>query len=479
MVKKPKLDIPVPQINTVTSYNTDVSADYQVKDSYVRYHRQSEKEWREGVDYCADMEDEIWLGGNAKFGARVAGGGDGPKLTLSALENILDLWEKATAWDIIITIQQAESLVAQKLPELVQLFPQKERGSVRFKQVIHDIYQYWVAKRSKLRRPLLRRYWPVTSSDDTNPHLVFRPREKEKYKLRKKRQNDAEAMAKLRQLRCDFENLRHVLELVKQREELFRIHVQLRVELFQQRLYDIVDTSGLPRVSQRFPQGIPTEILQIPNHFNGNQPRMKMKRSPSVTPSSNTLATIPTQRVDAYTSPPPHVAGRNGGEPAPNFLHPLPTRETFVADWDGIAPPIPNYDGNELSTATPSRCRYRPRIGRGGRVCLDRIPHLVQPDFPTIYRAGYSMNDSHNNGNTTTKVEHVMSMLPQPLDAIALKEKIEAICLAALQEDVNSALKPHEGQEDGDGDEVVVRVDDWMERDDQPWGDERYVLGPL
>lgn len=48
------------------------------------------------------------------------------------------------------------------------------------KQIVQEVYQYWVSKRQRYKKPLLRRFWPVTSINDTNPHLVFRPREKER-----------------------------------------------------------------------------------------------------------------------------------------------------------------------------------------------------------------------------------------------------------------------------------------------------------
>ena len=42
-------------------------------------------------------------------------------------------------------------------------------GVTTIKHVITDVYNYWVSRRSKLKRPLLRRFWPVTSGNDTNP----------------------------------------------------------------------------------------------------------------------------------------------------------------------------------------------------------------------------------------------------------------------------------------------------------------------
>ena len=71
---------------------------------------------------------------------------------------------------------------------------------------MRQVYNYWVAKRSRLRRPLLPQ--------------VFRQRGKEKRRLRKKRQNDMEAHRKMRQLRADFERVGRLCDLILRRERV-------------------------------------------------------------------------------------------------------------------------------------------------------------------------------------------------------------------------------------------------------------------
>jgi len=62
----------------------------------------------------------------------------------------------------------------------------------------NDIYEYWLSIRIHTKLPLLRRFWPAISGTDTNPHSVFRARDKEKYKLRRSRKNDIDAYRKVR-----------------------------------------------------------------------------------------------------------------------------------------------------------------------------------------------------------------------------------------------------------------------------------------
>jgi len=93
------------------------------------------------------------------------------------LEIMFDILEKATGFEAIITLDQAEYLIVKKLPQFYHMYPVRAKaGIVTIRHVMTDVYYYWVSKRSKLKRPLIRRFWPVTSTDDTNPHLIFRPR---------------------------------------------------------------------------------------------------------------------------------------------------------------------------------------------------------------------------------------------------------------------------------------------------------------
>lgn len=41
-------------------------------------------------------------------------------------------------------------------------------------KLLTDVYKYWVVKRDKWGKPLVRKFWPVVPATDTNPHLVFR-----------------------------------------------------------------------------------------------------------------------------------------------------------------------------------------------------------------------------------------------------------------------------------------------------------------
>jgi len=514
------------------------------------------------------------------------------QLPLDMFEIIIDILEKSTGFDMIVPIGHAQDIILERLPQLYQMYPVKAPRHIRsgvsggdgagrpspsssssgsspvvtIRHVLSDVYHYWMSKRSKLKRPLLRQFWPVTSTEDTNPHSVFRPREKEKYKLRKKRQNDMDSYRKLQQLKEDFSQIRLMLSMIRQREELNRSLIMLQQEWFEQKLYDAVDTSGLCRISQRLDRKSLDELMQVESHYDiqdtggssgGRRKKQQQSRRGSgtglgVKNASRSTSPVPesssvnfglpshTGGIDSSAEDdgraPMKIAGQNGGEPAPNFLQPLSTRESYATSWEGSVPPVTTYVDSRQETIT--RFRHRPRIGRGGRVVIDRLPLPTDPSFSpnTYFIAGHApastsmvktITQSQAQPQTQTgqneKIERskgrLLDLLPPPLDHDELSRRIEDICLTALQEDYKSLYQASaessrgggragvggigghlssavagggsaagaagggEGSsddvEENDGRAVVVSMKDWLDTDDQLWGEERYAIGPI
>lgn len=57
-----------------------------------------------------------------------------------------------------------------------------------------------------------------------------------------------------------------------------------------------------------------------------------------------------------------------------------------------------------------------------------------------------------------------------------MSRRVEELCAAAIRQDYETMGG---GDEENDGDEVIVKVKDWIGTDDQLWGDERFTLGPI
>lgn len=443
------------------------------------------------LEYVADAEDEEWHR-TSRFGGDSADEVDGdgePRLPLRLMEKMIDILEKLTGFETIITTDQAEKALVKRIPELALRFPAKNRsGGATIKQVVQEIYSYWVQKRSKLKRPLLRRFWPVTASDDTNPHLVFRPREKEKYKLRKKRQNDMDAFRKMKQLRQDFNKVRILLDLVCRRERLNACMVQMQAKWFKHKMFDIVDTSDSAGPKDSVKREDVEKLLDVPSYFDvssigatGHKKKRRRRtgefdgsRASSPGAGSSRMYDVDGS-ISRSSVAPAVIAGQNHGEPAPLFLHPLRSRESFVSSWDTAVPFVTNYVD---SHPTPTfRFRHRPRIGRGGRLCIDRLPHPPHPDIVpvTVFTAGEGLPRS------VEPQGRLLDLMPTPLDRAALSRRIEEICAGALKEDLDNAAATTtavDGDEN-DCDEVVVKVEDWLNTDDQLWGNERFAIGPI
>lgn len=104
---------------------------------------------------------------------------------------------------------------------------------------IPHIYYYWIRKREKNQKPLLRQYWPQTQPNDANPHHVFRARDKERYRLRRQqKRNDMEAFRKMQYLRREFDKASLLLQCVLERENLNQAAFQLQTEIFEQIIHD-------------------------------------------------------------------------------------------------------------------------------------------------------------------------------------------------------------------------------------------------
>ena len=311
---------------------------------------------------------------------------------------------------------------------------------------------------------------------------MFRPREKEKYKLRKKRQNDMDAFRKMKQLRSDFDNLRAVLELVKKREELNRLHLQMQIDLFQQRLHDVIDTSGQARESESLNRVELKEALTIPNLFDMQGRRAKRPRT-STTPlnvptsmGASTTLHLAGAAIPAPDGLPRSVAGQNHGQPAPHFLQPLYSRETFETSWQDAVPFVETYIDSHPQVTF--RYRHRPRLGRGGRLCIDRVPQLHDGDKPplTVFTAGKGLKPYRD------PKARLLDLLPKPLDHLSLSRKVEEICVAGIQQDFEKRMLPpaNGGEaEENDADEVIVKTSDWNDTDGHLWGEERYAIGPF
>ncbi|GLD94035.1 hypothetical protein PINS_up002646 [Pythium insidiosum] len=410
-----KKNIPIPVTLPVESYEDEVSADFVVPTSYVRFQTVPSSlgaagnflaaplpstvtiavPSRPAAKHADDEESQVeldmevaemqWLKSHPKYGEN---GDPRYQLSLPRFARMLECLENACAMinPNVITLAEAEEVLA------------KELGIVKtpLYRVTVDVYNYWVAKRQALKRPLLRKYWPQTPLNDTNPHLVFRPREKERYKLRKHRKNDMDGYRKLMQLRSDFERVKQMLELVMRRERAKRLEVEFLDEIRQQATYELTDRSGVTRKPT-----IPIEDMKL------DKKKRKKKRKANdqddehqddasrsragAQDSSSGTGSAASGGVTGSTAAPAAVSqgvsGSNGNladvSTRMSTFMDYDTTENVKAFGDGDSDldqpfypsyPLPSSQVLASVFARPPKFRCRGRVGRGGRLIIDRVP---------------------------------------------------------------------------------------------------------
>ncbi|XP_018333423.1 uncharacterized protein LOC108742649 isoform X2 [Agrilus planipennis] len=210
------LIIPTPEVTDITdkeAYEKLYPANYKQPRQLI--HMQPFAMEQDIIDYDMDSEDERWLMSQTQ------------KLELSPLkfEEMMDKLEKSSG-QTVVTLNEAKALLKED------------------DDLIIAVYDYWLNKRLKTQHTLI----PQVKTEHragialNNPYLAFR-RRTEKMQTRKNRKNDESSYEKMLKLRRDLCRAVTLLELVKRREKIKREYVHLTIEVFEKR-YQARDFSG-------------------------------------------------------------------------------------------------------------------------------------------------------------------------------------------------------------------------------------------
>mmetsp|Transcript_27502 Transcript_27502/g.80872 ORF Transcript_27502/g.80872 Transcript_27502/m.80872 type:complete len:307 (-) Transcript_27502:301-1221(-) len=305
-----------------------------------------------------------------------------------------------------------------------------------------------------------------------------------------------DAYRKMKQLRKDFDQMRILLELVRKRERINHCMVEMQFEWFEQRMYDLTDTSGLPRISHKLDRDAVDKAMEVPKIFDTKEVdkgrKKKRKRgsdSRSTSPTPDAASTGDLSIAVSVSEAQVTVAGENNGLPAPIYVNPLDSRESYITEWNNVtgAPAITSYiDSHPVPTF---RFRHRPRVGRGGRIVIDRHPCPPNPEGTpvSVFTVGEGLGKC---GDNVEPAERLLQLLPKPLDHKKVSERIERICTEAMEEDDDIAqekgvalntVSASSGQNEmeTDGELVLVPMEDWIETPEQLWGEEQFAIGPV
>ncbi|XP_077664413.1 enhancer of polycomb homolog 1 isoform X3 [Eretmochelys imbricata] len=406
--------IPVPEAESnIAYYESIYPGEFRMPKQLI--HIQPFSLDAEQPDYDLDSEDEAFVNKLKK------------RMDISPLqfEEMIDRLEKGSG-------QQPVSLQEAKL-----LLKEDD-------ELIREVYEYWIKKRKNCRGPSLIpavKQEKRDGSSTNDPYVAFR-RRTEKMQTRKNRKNDEASYEKMLKLRRDLSRAVTILEMIKRREKSKRELLHLTLEIMEKR-YNLGDYSGeimSEVMAQRQPMKPTYAIPIIPvtnsspfkhqeamelKEFKVNKqekadvirPKRKYEKKPKVLPSSaaatpqqTSPAALPVfnaKDLNQYDFPSSDeeplsqvMSGSSEAEEENDPDGPFAFRRKagcqYYAphlDQTGNWPWSSPKDGRLgdvryrycLTTLTvPQRCIgfARRRVGRGGRVLLDR----AHSDYNSTFR---------------------------------------------------------------------------------------------
>ncbi|GBF97060.1 hypothetical protein Rsub_09533 [Raphidocelis subcapitata] len=408
--KKPQKEIPTPEVHFVETYHRDYLPVFVANQHYA--HGKGGSGYRDDavVEYDLDNEDEDWLEAYNTGGA---------KLSDTKFERMLWKLELACAEATEDALMRAGASVAERtsataLAAIDHLGKDLALGvllEVGARDVIaNDVYEYWAAKRRRWGKPILRRLQAPTSASDTNPFNVFRPREKvNRPQTRRRRDNPEECMEKLRSMQ---DNVRAALGIVceiirreRRKRDLTHTEVELQRIRVRQRHDPRTNGSledaaqfGMAQLKARNSKNRELDVLRAGGRLLANGVRIEPTVRPSKRQRRPELLPYLRQEVARLAPPPPPPASEEMAFAWPISLPKLleqhsqrlwraavdaresAARRALAANAE---PPPPLGPAKEVLAGAPPALRVpegaavagssRLRLGRGGRVVLDRV----------------------------------------------------------------------------------------------------------
>ncbi|XP_008579767.1 PREDICTED: enhancer of polycomb homolog 1 isoform X1 [Galeopterus variegatus] len=411
--KRDNMVIPVPEAESnIAYYESIYPGEFKMPKQLI--HIQPFSLDAEQPDYDLDSEDEVFVNKLKK------------KMDICPLqfEEMIDRLEKGSG-------QQPVSLQEAKL-----LLKEDD-------ELIREVYEYWIKKRKNCRGPSLIpsvKQEKRDGSSTNDPYVAFR-RRTEKMQTRKNRKNDEASYEKMLKLRRDLSRAVTILEMIKRREKSKRELLHLTLEIMEKR-YNLGDYNGeimSEVMAQRQPMK-PTYAIPIIPITNSSQckhqeamdvkefkvnkqdkadlirPKRKYEKKPKVlpsaaaTPQQTSPAALPVfnaKDLNQYDFPSSDeeplsqvLSGSSEAEEENDPDGPFAFRRKagcqYYAphlDQTGNWPWTSSKDGGLgdsryrycLTTLTvPQKCVgfARRRVGRGGRVLLDR----AHSEYDSMFR---------------------------------------------------------------------------------------------
>ncbi|XP_067863597.1 enhancer of polycomb homolog 1-like isoform X1 [Heptranchias perlo] len=242
--KRDNMVIPVPEAESNIAYYESVySGEFKMPKQLI--HIQPFSLDAEQPDYDMDSDDEAFVNKLRK------------KMDITPLqfEEMIDRLEKGSGQQLV-TLQEAKLLLKED------------------DDLIWEVYEYWIRKRKNCRGcsliPTVKQEKRDGSSTN-DPYVAFR-RRTEKMQTRKNRKNDEASYEKMLKLRRDLSRAVTILEMIKRREKSKRELLHLTLEIVEKR-HSLGDFSGeiLSEVMAQRQHSKPTYTVPIIPISNSNQ----------------------------------------------------------------------------------------------------------------------------------------------------------------------------------------------------------------
>ncbi|KAK3105710.1 hypothetical protein FSP39_003940 [Pinctada imbricata] len=376
------LVIPIPEIEHVDQrYSHLYKNDFKTSKQFV--HIQAFGMDQEIPDYDMDSEDENWVSEQSK------------KMEVSPVkfEEMMDRLEKGSGQQVVT------------LPEAKLLLKEDD-------DLIIAVYDYWLNKRLKHEHPLIMQVKTEKRDGSTtnNPYVAFR-RRTEKMQTRKNRKNDETSYEKMLKLKRDLNRAVTILEMIKRREKAKKELLQLNIEIVDKR-YQLEDYEGkMLQDAEAIRHKMPSFTLPIYSSWgrglNGEESVVRKKReykkrkykhanqqvNQNATVQHSHYNDIDVLHPEVYSSddepfspglsPSDHEDENDPDGPFAfkrrrncNYYAPILGR---LGNWPWCGPEEggtgeKKYRYNLTSISQPPRCvgYGRRRVGRGGRILIDR-----------------------------------------------------------------------------------------------------------
>ncbi|XP_024864666.1 enhancer of polycomb homolog 1 [Kryptolebias marmoratus] len=205
--KRDNMVIPVPEaVSNITYYDSLYPGDFKMPKQLI--HIQPFSLDTEQPDYDLDSDDEAFVNKLKK------------KMEISYLqfEEMIDRLEKGSGQQLV------------SLPEAKLLLKEDD-------ELIKEVFDYWSRKRKSSKAnsliPTVKQE-KRDGSSTSDPYVAFR-RRTEKMQTRKNRKNDEASYEKMLKLRRDLSRAVTILEMIKRREKSKRELLHLTLEIFEKR----------------------------------------------------------------------------------------------------------------------------------------------------------------------------------------------------------------------------------------------------